>query len=54
MTDEGNLFDPMLNRSPAEIGREVRRPAKRHGAVSLEIGEHEWDVAIYPAEDDGE
>lgn len=51
MTDDDNLLEPKVHRSPAEIGREVRRLAKQHGAVRVEIGEHEWDVAIYPAEE---
>ena len=52
MTDDENLLEPKVHRPPAEIGREVRRLAKKHGAVRVEIGEDEWDVAVYPAEED--
>ncbi len=50
MTDD-NLLEPKVNRPPAEIGREVMRLAKKHGAVRVEPGDSEWDVAVYPAED---
>lgn len=52
MTDDETLLEPKVNRSPAEVGRAVRRLAERHGAVRVEIGDHEWDVAVYPAEED--
>lgn len=52
MSDDENLLDEKVHRPPAEIGREVRRLAEQHGAVRVEIGEHDWDVAIYPADEE--
>ena len=55
MTDDTeNLLDAKTNRSPAEVGHEVFRLARRHGAIRVELGDSEWDVKISPIEDEKE
>lgn len=50
MTDEPqNLLEPKPNRPPAEVGREVYRLLREHGAIRVEPGESEYDVKIYSA-----
>lgn len=42
-----NLLEPKVNRSPAEVGREVLRLVREHGTVCVTTGDDEWDVRIF-------
>jgi hypothetical protein len=47
MTDNSeNVLEPKTNRTPAEVGREVFRLVREHGAVRVTRGESEWDLEI--------
>lgn len=53
MTDDtDNLLEPKTNRSPSEVGQELFRLARRHGALRVELGDSEWDIKISPIEDE--
>ena len=52
MTERENLLEPKTNRSPEEVGKEVFRLVREHGAVRVEPGDSEWDVKVFPADEE--